>query len=391
MKNSVNTNNNAMSLRSKGGRGAPKGRNPAIRQAPKSTIVGPKGSRNFGGQNSVSAPVARARQQRLRAPRIMRVAGGTKISHRELIQTVNGSIAFTAIKFACNPGISATFPWLASQAAQWEQYRFTKLNFEYITRTASTTVGSVLLAPDYDASDPAPVTEAQASTYQDVAEDVPWKDICCNLSVASMHALGLRKFTRVGSVGLNDIKTYDVANFYLCTVEEIGTAAIGKLWVDYDVEFFVPQTISPSGTAPLSPSLTSLYTQSINQAFTTGLGATVHWNDLVYDPLGIGAGAAGIFTPPAGAYRVFAQVSVQDNANEVFTAQLALAVNGAATVPPIQSEITLVSGPSDQSLSLEGIVLASGTTTFEVFLTMTGAAGTLIALGNFCQLVISPA
>jgi len=390
MKNSVNTNK-ATPSRGKGRRGARNGRNPAGQQAPKSTIVGSKQNRNFGGQNSVSAPVAQARQQRLRAPRITRVVRGMRISHRELIQTVNGSTAFTVIRLACNPGIAATFPWLAQQAAQWEQYRFTKLNFEYITRTASTTVGSVLLAPDYDASDPPPASEAQASTYQDVAEDVPWKDICCLLSPASMHALGPKKFTRTGSVGLNDIKTYDVANFYLCTVEEAGNAAIGKLWVDYDVEFFVPQSSSAIGTAPISPSATSLYTQSVNQAFTTNVSAAVHWNDLVYDPLSIGIAAGGVFTPPTGAYKVFSQVTVSDSANENFNASLQLYVNGAPLANPIISESAIINGPTLQTLSFEGIILCSGTTTFQVELTLIGAAGTLLALGNCAQLVISPA
>jgi len=59
-----------------------------------------------------------------------------------------------------------------------------------------------------------------------------------------------RHFTRSGALEANlDIKTYDVGNLHLCTVD--GTAVNwGKLWVEYDVDFFVPQ-LPPTGQLAL--------------------------------------------------------------------------------------------------------------------------------------------
>jgi hypothetical protein len=39
-----------------------------------------------------------------------------------------------------------------------------------------------------------------------------------------------------------DIKTYDVANFFVNVVDSSTSASWGKLWVDYEVEFYTPQT-----------------------------------------------------------------------------------------------------------------------------------------------------
>jgi hypothetical protein len=103
-----------------------------------------------------------------------------------------------------------------------------------------------MLVPDYDAADAAPSSEQIASSYEDVEEDAPWKDIECELRPSSLHALGPSKFIRTGALAAGlDIKTYDAGNFFLCTTD--GTAVNwGKLWVEYDVTLLTPQ-LNPAG------------------------------------------------------------------------------------------------------------------------------------------------
>ncbi len=202
------------------------------------------------GQVSVAA--AYASGQRTRAPRIVNGRDQVRIIHRELIASVTGTTAFTVAQtVALNPGLSASFPWLATQAQAWERYRFNSLKFEYYTRTGSNTPGSVLMVPDYDAADSAPLSEQIASSYEDVAEDAPWKDICCLLRPSALHALGPTKFIRTGALSANlDVKTYDAGNFFMCTID--GTAASwGKLWVEYDVTLYTPQ-LNPAGSGVIS-------------------------------------------------------------------------------------------------------------------------------------------
>lgn len=340
-------------------------------------------SRAFGGQ--VAAARAYSTAQSVRAPSITRSARGMRIRHSELIQSVNGSVAFTATKIAVNPGLDASFPWLAPQAKQWEQYHVHRLEYRFVTRTSTATVGSVLLAPDYDALDTTPTTEAQVSTYQDAVEDAAWRDQCCRLSVDAMHPLGPRKYVRSAAVGA-DLKTYDVANLFLCTVEEVGTDAIGKLWVDYDIEFFVPQ----SGDSTASSETTTFRTQVAAQTLATGVSESVEFDTLVVDPLGIGTPVVGVFTPPAGAYWVRANVTANDSATEAFSVALQARKNNAnLPVTVISTDNSL--GGGAVNVSIDFYVICNGTDTIQINVVATGAAGTLTLAANQSQLVVRPA
>jgi len=182
------------------------------------------------------------------APRILRTSQGScNIKHRELIANITDGAFFAGSlqSFACNPGIAATFPWLSQEAAGWERYRFNSLRFNYLTRVSTTTAGSVIMAPDYDASDAPPVSEEILSSYQGSVEASLWKDISCGLSRAAMHADEREKFVRIGAIGANqDIRLYDVANMFVSTSGG-ETGLCGKFWVEYDVTLFTPQI--PSG------------------------------------------------------------------------------------------------------------------------------------------------
>lgn len=210
---------------------------------------GPAAAQTGGAKSGPmrSAAAAYAAGQNSGQAQIYRDSPDTcRIVHRELISSVSGTVAFTvANSFALNPGMAASFPWLSNEAQGWEKYRFNKLRFCYYTRTGTGVPGSVMLAPDFDATDAAPVSEVVASSYQDTVEDAPWKDICCDLQPRQLMGDMRERFLRFGALAANqDIKTYDCGNLHLCTVD--GTAVSwGKLWVEYDVTLFTPQV--PAG------------------------------------------------------------------------------------------------------------------------------------------------
>jgi hypothetical protein len=201
------------------------------------------------GKKQSSAAVAYSTGQSSQSPSINSSYQQSRIVHRELIASIVGTSGYSITagnSFALNPGIASTFPWLSTQAVGWEQYHFNKLKFCYYTRAPSSTAGSVQLIPDYDAADAPPFSEQIASAYEDTSEDVPWKDIECSLSAASMHPDGPKKYIRTAPLVSNlDIKTYDVGNLFVATTD--GSAVNwGKLWVEYDVVFHTPQ-LPPSG------------------------------------------------------------------------------------------------------------------------------------------------
>jgi hypothetical protein len=154
----------------------PKANNPSNRNQPR-----PK-----------AAPIARTRAFAKSEPRIRQTSvKSCRIQHREFVDLIyfqaNTGDAFLPIQYPLNPGMDQTFSWLSNIAINWERYKFHKLTFHFLTRVPSTTTGSVLMAPDYDPADAAPIDELTMMSYQDAREDVAWKDqiIHCNMKSLS--------------------------------------------------------------------------------------------------------------------------------------------------------------------------------------------------------------
>jgi hypothetical protein len=310
--------------------------------------------------------------QTSKAPVISASRDQSRIVHRELIASVTGSAIFTvASSFSLNPGLAASFPWLATQAAAWESYRFNKLRFCAYTRTSTSVPGSLMLVPDYDASDAAPASEQIASSYEDVEEDVPWKDVCVELRPAAMHALGPRKFIRTQALAANqDIKTYDAGTLFVCTVD--GTAVNwSKLWVEYDVTLFTPQ-LQPGGSLITS----NLHIQSLTAPTSSSpWGATTTTVAVSNSPviLPIAGGNSLLFNKPGRYLVVYNAV-----ATSVTNATGFAATNGAVLVATYgTSGVTAVNSggaqystsclvdinlnAANQGLSLSGTTIVGGT------------------------------
>jgi len=217
------------------------------------------------GANSTSVAAAYSSPVKSNQPKINYGKNGKscRVQHKEFITNVSGTTNFTVALFlALNPGLATTFPWLSNIANNFEQYKVHMMRFCYLTRTGTNIPGSVIIAPDYDAADVAPVSEMILSNYAEVVEDAPWKDLCCVLRPSGMHAVGPKKFVRSGAVPGQDLKTTDVGSIILATVD--GSAVNwGKFWVEYDVEFFEPQ-LNPIGSGLLSVEAIA------SQAATTG-------------------------------------------------------------------------------------------------------------------------
>jgi hypothetical protein len=190
------------------------------------------------------AAASYATGQHSQPPSVVRSSvGSCRIRHRELVASISGSISYAVSQsFDLNPGLVASFPWLSIEAQGWETYHFNSLKYEYYTRTGTSTPGSVILAPDYDAADAAPVSEQIASSYADAEEDAPWKDMVCILNEKGLAGGVTKKFVRTNPLlpPNQDIKTFDSGTMFICTTDGTGTSW-GKLWVEYDVTFWTPQ------------------------------------------------------------------------------------------------------------------------------------------------------
>ncbi len=203
--------------------------------------------KNGPGNSLYSAPVASQRNVVASAPLQRSLPGGDMIvSHREYLQDVNGSVAFTANKVSINPGLPSSFPWLNGIAQRFESYKFDKLDFVFETEAATSTTGALILGVDYDASDAAPTSKTQVMAFRSSVRSAPWAS--CKLSCA-LEDLRKRQsfFVRNGSNPAGtDVKLYDVGSLFICTQNQAGTTAIGELYIDYTIRLMTP-VLNPVG------------------------------------------------------------------------------------------------------------------------------------------------
>ena len=93
--------------------------------------------------------------------------GDIRIRHREFITDLIGSESFSVVSsYPIQPGMSSSFPWLSRLAANFESYKFESLSYHVTTMSSTATRGTLGVAIDYDASDPAPTTKVQALAMQ---------------------------------------------------------------------------------------------------------------------------------------------------------------------------------------------------------------------------------
>lgn len=182
---------------------------------------------------------------------------GVPVTHREFIMDVVGSTGFTLSSFPINPGMSNTFPWLSLMGNHFEEYDMSGLVYEYrpssgsAVSSASSALGVVVLATDYDAANPPFGNKQQMESYEFSTSTVPFNG--CLHPVECMRGRNVldNLYLRSGSPPSGtDIRMYDMGNFQIATQGMQSSYVVGELWVSYDVIFRKPR-IPGSMSAPL--------------------------------------------------------------------------------------------------------------------------------------------
>lgn len=344
------------------------------RPAPKASAT-PSRKRGGGLELEVSAaPAARNYRVRPRPPVMSSNSRSTVVQGHEEIATVNGSVSFAATRYRFNPGLDV-YTRLAKVANTFEKYRVRKLEFVYVpAESVTTTPGVVYLAADYDPVDAAPASLAALSTYETQESSRVYEASRLELSRARMFDGVQAKKVRCGPVA-GDLQLYDSCSVSVATVSCSGTTAIGQLWVYYDIELISPQT-EPAVPIPQS---TSIGYNSANQTgVTSGASTVVAFNSFLCNGLEV-TPVGGQFTLPCGMYKVAVNLTASDTANESFTVELYIAMDGA--VLPVGTYASSSNG-SNVAVSVLGYVYSSGTGVLEIQSILTGAAGTLSILSG---------
>jgi hypothetical protein len=193
------------------------------------------------GSGVVTAPVAMSYGGTNRGPQLRAAGqGAIVVSHREFVADVFGAVTFNNIAFPINPGLSTTFPWLSALARNFDKYKFRRLKFCYEPSTATVLPGTVMLAIDLDASDPSAISKREFMSFEGASKATIWAACCTQMP--EMQPL---LYNRVGAQPVGtDIKTYDAGNFEFAVSNCDSSAFIGEVYVEYEVELHVPQSVN---------------------------------------------------------------------------------------------------------------------------------------------------
>lgn len=176
---------------------------------------------------------------------------GIEISHREFVCDAFGpnNSAFVAQKFPMNAGLMSTFAFLSQIACNFEEYEFVTLVWEWIPviteYVSSGQVGSIVMVSNPNAGAPDFADKLSASQFRGAVTFRPTErglhGVECDTSQGAKGFL----FSRTIAVPRNqDVKTFDMGNFYLCFCNIPNTLngqTLGELWVTYRVRLRTPK------------------------------------------------------------------------------------------------------------------------------------------------------
>lgn len=291
------------------------------------------------------------------------------VVHREMLSEVLGSVGFQVQhNLALNPGLPLSFPWLSKMAANWEQYVFRRLSFHYIARCSTLTAGAVMMAPDYDVNDRAPLDKKQLLAYQNASENSSWTKQSCFLSRSSMFPFGGRKYIRDTLVAKSQ-NTYDAGRFLLCVQGQADNSAIGDLWVEYEVEFSVPQI----DIGPPSANFAA-YHHSSSQSITIGSSnVPINFEQTNVNSYGIIRESNNSFILPKGNFWIVVSVYLDGAGGYDMSSTLQLFYHGTLHA---NTRVSLRTQMDDYGhehpLTTQTYVESNGTTLFQSVVTVLG-------------------
>lgn len=225
------------------------------------------------------------------------------ISNSEFLTDLDGSVGYYCSTYSLNPGLAHIFKWLSAIATRYESYKFQQLKVVFHSSVGAATAGTIAMAVDFDAADPAPLSFQDIMSYAGAVSNNVWRFPVYDCRAGNLGKFTKDHFVRVAPLTSNlDIKTYDIGNLHIVTRGMAGTTTVGYVTLDYVVRLTTPQLqsnvngvglLSYSGTETSPLNSTSVEgtllgkhdanSISLNQAGTYWLeGSQDYGNDSIY-------------------------------------------------------------------------------------------------------------
>lgn len=301
----------------------------------------------------------------------------TRIQHREfLFDLSQGATAgvFTNTTLPINPGLIASFPYLAPIAANFEEYRINGLVFEFISTTspylAGGAMGSVIMSMQYNPLTPAFTSKVQMENSDFAISARPDQTMIygveCALNTQNMYLV------RMG-LPTAPLTSTDLGLMQFAVQSPIAAnTVIGEIWVSYDIELMRPkaQTWAP-GYAHLSGALTA----------AAGAAAPL---TTVQASMGTLSGISIVSTATAGTYTVQLPALPTNTGLAVSTVLRYAGATAASGIPIISCTNSVVANTLGNGVIVDSTNTTTGygvgSTVQEVIFLVTGAPVLTFAL-----------
>lgn len=234
--------------------------------------------------NTIMRPLPMGHQ----VPAFANLVNASIITHQEflgdIVEPANNNGLFLNRTYSINAALSGTFPWLSVLAANYDQYLFSGLVFQYKASSsvinnaagAGLGLGMVIMSTDYDASQPAYATKLEMENAQYTVSGRPSDSIIhpieCDRSYTPVSLL----YTRFATVPAgSDTRLYDLGVFQLATQGIPANAnpqTLGELWVSYQVALVKPQLNSGAAGFTITSWKWQLPTATVAAAGTAYFG-----------------------------------------------------------------------------------------------------------------------
>jgi len=204
-------------------------------------------------------------------PYMHSVKDGFTIRHREYIGDIFGSIGFNTSIYPVNPGLSASFPWLAQVAGAFEQYSFSGIVYEFVSScgnalsSSNNALGIVAMSADYNVANGFFINLQECQNSMFCASGKPSTNIMLPIECDKAQNPMSQLYTRSTALLANqNIQFYDLCNVQVSTQgQQVGGINLGQLWVTYDIKFF-KSVLNPSSAQLTSAHYTSvIYTNAL--------------------------------------------------------------------------------------------------------------------------------
>lgn len=179
--------------------------------------------------------------------------GGTIIRFQEYLGDVITSPTantFSLSTYLLNPANERTFPWLGQLAANYEQYSFEGIVFEFRSTSAdalnstNTALGTVMMATQYDVADNVFSSKAEMLNYEFSNSVKPSESCLHMIECAPRQSTLTELYTNAGSANPagTDPRFYNLGRFSIATTGFQGTSVnVGELHVTYQVRLMKPK------------------------------------------------------------------------------------------------------------------------------------------------------